>query len=723
MNKKTLRIAGWALGLSMAVAGIGATLATSLKSPIEAKAGEKEYELAYSFDCASASNGGTADKYGGKTTSMTKAYAKQFLNDAAGKTIVDSVDADPVKTYWAKGTGGPDGADDALKIGAASNAGSLSFTLSSTEVEISKAVVTAYGWKNTSKLNVNSVGATTLTSNTTLTEYPYVFKTKSRSISLSVTTSAVLATRIDLYAWKQTLSADIAEPYADETVTLSSDAENTVTWTKVNDGTTAEGATVNSATGEVTVSGAGNVKVKASAAGYVDKYYTITFVERAAGTYYDVTFNSDGGSESPAKKNIIEGGTFTLPSPGTKAHHDFLGWSSDGGSTKYATGATSPAVTGDVTYTAYWAEHAKYAVTYTAGTHGSGSKTTNEYVGAYTLQDLAGAGLTADDGYRLNHYDVVVGAADPVSKLPGEEITLTAATTITAVFEVIPTSFDIAYSGSSNGNMDETNQANSLFGLDDEKWSVIGYQAGHANLNVGLNSNTPKTIRLYANKDTGNGNILEIASLDSAVIIQNAVFNFGTTLGSYEVNKVIGSTSTKVTTTDDDDSDGITFAIQAPKMTIQNVNTGATTQVWIENISIEYDYVDSFKAAKAYEDTYVKQGISYTDNSETTNCLTAYGTAITQYAELSGETKIWFASRSEFANARARLIQWAKVNSKTLTFNPSTGAIDISPARIIPGNAIAMAEDSKVPLIITAITIGAVIAGGLFVLTRKRKEQ
>lgn len=46
MNKKTLRIAGWALGLSMAVAGIGAVAQLSAKAPIETKATEEIYKTA-----------------------------------------------------------------------------------------------------------------------------------------------------------------------------------------------------------------------------------------------------------------------------------------------------------------------------------------------------------------------------------------------------------------------------------------------------------------------------------------------------------------------------------------------------------------------------------------------------------------------------------------------------------------------------------------------------
>ena len=42
MNKKTIRIAGWALGLSMVVAGIGVAALNGAKAPIEAKAAEGE---------------------------------------------------------------------------------------------------------------------------------------------------------------------------------------------------------------------------------------------------------------------------------------------------------------------------------------------------------------------------------------------------------------------------------------------------------------------------------------------------------------------------------------------------------------------------------------------------------------------------------------------------------------------------------------------------------
>lgn len=44
MNKKTIKIAGWALGLSMAVAGIGLAVGASQKAPMEAKAETTTYQ-------------------------------------------------------------------------------------------------------------------------------------------------------------------------------------------------------------------------------------------------------------------------------------------------------------------------------------------------------------------------------------------------------------------------------------------------------------------------------------------------------------------------------------------------------------------------------------------------------------------------------------------------------------------------------------------------------
>ena len=107
-------------------------------------------------------------------------------------------------------------------------------------------------------------------------------------------------------------------------------------------------------------------------------YHKVSLFKEAA-TGITVTFNSNGGSESPAAKSITSGGTFTFPSPGTKAGYKFDGWSSDGGTTKYAVGATSPAVTQAITYTAYWSVDAVTSVTLALGTFSKDYYTTDSW--------------------------------------------------------------------------------------------------------------------------------------------------------------------------------------------------------------------------------------------------------------------------------------------------------------------------------------------------------
>ena len=61
MNKKTIRIAGWALGLSMAIAGIGAAAINGVNAPFETKATAPEgSELIYTLDPETGTDNGYA---------------------------------------------------------------------------------------------------------------------------------------------------------------------------------------------------------------------------------------------------------------------------------------------------------------------------------------------------------------------------------------------------------------------------------------------------------------------------------------------------------------------------------------------------------------------------------------------------------------------------------------------------------------------------------------
>ena len=188
-------------------------------------------------------------------------------------------------------------------------------------------------------------------------------------------------------------------------------------------------------------------QVNGSGTAYTDSEdYTVTgdvtFVASWAAVY-TVTFNANGGSSSPASQSVESGLTFTFPSAGTKTHYSFDGWTSTGDEPYYAVGATSPAVTGNITYTAHWTEDAKYTVTYSAASPGSGSYAhTNNYGGTYTLLAFASlSGITYDStNYRFKDYTV-----DGVSRAPGYQFTLSSAKTITVNFEELPPEDNITY--------------------------------------------------------------------------------------------------------------------------------------------------------------------------------------------------------------------------------------------------------------------------------------
>ena len=162
-----------------------------------------EYELVYSLNCATASANGSQSAYGvNSTTVMAGSGVKAFLNAAAGSTLVSNDATVSGSVYWAKGSGGPTGTpDNVLKVGKASGDGSISFTIGGDD-NISKVVVVGYVWKTTSSISVNS--ATAQTYGTTGTSHDFIFEDldATKTISISVTTSAVCVTGINLYKTK-----------------------------------------------------------------------------------------------------------------------------------------------------------------------------------------------------------------------------------------------------------------------------------------------------------------------------------------------------------------------------------------------------------------------------------------------------------------------------------------------------------------------------------------
>ena len=157
-----------------------------------------EYELIATLDCAKASSEGTSALYGSSTSSMSADKVKAYINAAAGKTLISSDPTISGSIYWSKGNGGGDIPNNVFKLGKASGPGSVKFTIDGTD-NVVKVVIVGHGWKTSSSISVNSADAQQPSAQ--YTEQTFVFDNLSptKDITISVTSSAVCITSIQLY--------------------------------------------------------------------------------------------------------------------------------------------------------------------------------------------------------------------------------------------------------------------------------------------------------------------------------------------------------------------------------------------------------------------------------------------------------------------------------------------------------------------------------------------
>ena len=320
-------------------------------------------------------------------------------------------------------------------------------------------------------------------------------------------------------------------------------------------------------------------QVNGSGTAYTDpEDYTVTadvtFVASWA-ILYTVTFNSNGGSSTPAAKSVETGSTFTFPSAGTKTHYTFSGWKSPSDENLYDVGEASPAVTAAITYTAQWAPDAQYDVTYTAGEGGSGSFVDeDQWSGSYTLKAFANlTGVSANSGYQFVNYSV-----GGVAKNPGDTITLSAATSITVNFDQIPPSDNITYSKTSG-----------IRGTSTSSWGNAGSVTDTTGATYYLNSmgvsSTSSAVRwnqngyLYA---TSAPSGMKLKSVSIASISANKSISVYASNDAYTEapsGTALGSLS----------SDSLSYTFESNYSYIALKGTSSSTEVG--TITITYDYL------------------------------------------------------------------------------------------------------------------------------------
>lgn len=138
---------------------------------------------------------------GSTSTALTDETTLSYLQGACPIESADYIQS-ASKTgdvYKGKGSGGGNIPQACLKIGKASGAGSITFTLADACDNISKVEIVGYGWKNTTEVSVNSSdGQKTTTAQSQ--EYTFSYEiTATKTITVSVASSAFCATTIRLY--------------------------------------------------------------------------------------------------------------------------------------------------------------------------------------------------------------------------------------------------------------------------------------------------------------------------------------------------------------------------------------------------------------------------------------------------------------------------------------------------------------------------------------------
>ncbi|MBQ3811883.1 MAG: InlB B-repeat-containing protein, partial [Kiritimatiellae bacterium] len=106
---------------------------------------------------------------------------------------------------------------------------------------------------------------------------------------------------------------------------------------------------------------------------------------------YNVTFDANGGTPTPAAQRVAAGGTATVPAAPTLENYDLLGWFADGASEAYD---FTTVLSGDLALTAQW--NIAYTATFQADEYAMAGTSVSPVIKA-TIARADGAKLTADD--------------------------------------------------------------------------------------------------------------------------------------------------------------------------------------------------------------------------------------------------------------------------------------------------------------------------------------
>ena len=349
---------------------------------------------------------------GGTTTAMDADAMLSYLENASEtENEIKSVTDVTGNVYKGKGTGGDGIPQACLKIGKAKEGAGFTFTIADSFDNISKVVLVGYGWKSTTAVSVNNLDALVPTEAATEVSFEYILGTPTKTISISVATSAFCATQIILYKEAASKCAYTVTFNSNDGTNATSSQEFTCGETKAltansfsRTGYTFAGWAT-SENGSVAYNDQQLVNLSSTSNDNIPLYAQWT------PTQYTITYNGlEGATHSNPTNYTIESETITFTAPSERVGYNFIGWNP----ASITTGST-----GNKTITAQWTEKpltnyrttctepSTFTVTYDENGATSGSVPTGatEYEKDAQVTVLGNTGDLAKIGYTFSGWN------------------------------------------------------------------------------------------------------------------------------------------------------------------------------------------------------------------------------------------------------------------------------------------------------------------------------
>lgn len=323
-----------------------------------------------------------------------------------------------------------------------------------------------------------------------------------------------------------------------------------------------------------------------------------------------------------------------------------------------------------------------------------GQDAPNYLAGVSALDAVDGVVQVSVDASAVNlevsgTYDVIYTATD----LKGNVAEVVVQITVTDGEEPISEqTITMKYTGTSTVTMTSGNNAASV-GLLDSLFNVSSDSATQYNNLIGLNKDG--SIRLYADKATGNGNTLTVQILGEQKISSiTVVFGEGTNpvQGSSKVQLILGSQTVDLGLSDFQNSTKTYTNLDTKEFSIKNTSMGTdSSQVWIVSIEITYgnstpieqSNVQADRNALSIPTTFIENGVatlskvgakgstivwSYTSATNTNNNLINLSTgAVTVPSEGQVEVSLTATlTNGEFSLTKQFIVKLGEGNPTTI---------------------------------------------------------